>query len=148
MPTTHTCNAIPDTYKMSLTMIMNTILYNKIYCREGYNFCNGVKKKFVKIIFTKGHWQHVPSIFTIHVNLCTFCSERISYLQRITRMPSLSQQSQFTCYHLSVSISGWHINWSGYARLRDWPVAICKQFPLMQDPYRLGLGKWYSSSNT
>ena len=44
-----------------------------------------------------------------------FNNERISYLQRIKRLLCL----QFTCcvILLSISISSWYINWSGYVRL-------------------------------
>ena len=71
-----------------------------------------------------------------------FCSERVSYLQRIKRSPSLLQQGQFTCYPL-IDVDKWlahKLVW--LHETRDWLFATCEQGFLMQYLYRLESRKW------
>ena len=56
-----------------------------------------------------------------------FCSEKISCLQRVKRLPSLMQQSQFTCYPPIDLDKRLEHKLVWLCETGDWLVTICEQ---------------------
>lgn len=56
-----------------------------------------------------------------------FCSEKISCLQRVKRLPSLMQQSQFTCYPLIDLDKRLEHKLVWLCKTGDWLATICER---------------------